>query len=112
LRVGVYTCDKCGACCRTFPIYASAADAGREPAIKSQGLRLKEWQETEEHVYQLHPLPFLERCAFLDDRNLCRIYGTRPDVCRRFEAGSNQCQQARQREKIPPLDNQATAPAG
>jgi Fe-S-cluster containining protein len=45
----------------------------------------------------MHPLPFLEQCAFLKEDQLCRIYATRPAVCRRFEAGSDQCKEARER---------------
>jgi Fe-S-cluster containining protein len=41
-----------------------------------------------------------ESCAFLNEDQLCRIYATRPDVCRRFEAGSEQCIEARARAGI------------
>src|SRR5262249_33577149 len=35
-----YECDGCGACCRTFPIFASSADAAREPRIAAEGRKL------------------------------------------------------------------------
>lgn len=93
----LYDCENCGACCRCFPIFASESDATREPSIRQQGRKLEEHLATEDKAYQLHPLPFLTSCAFLKEDQLCRIYATRPSVCRRFEAGSAQCQEARAR---------------
>lgn len=98
-----FACDRCGACCRTFPVFASAADAEREPRLVVFGKRLEPWLETEQWRYQLHPLPFLEGCAFLNGQNLCSIYETRPSVCRSFDAGSAQCTEARRRIGLPPL---------
>ena len=53
--------------------------------------------------FQLYPLPFQETCSFLDDQSRCTIYSTRPDVCRDFSAGGDQCQTARIRNGLPPL---------
>jgi len=92
-----YDCTKCGACCRCFPIFASALDAEKEPRIKSETRRLEPHLATKDKAYQLHPLPFQEQCAFLTSGQLCTIYQTRPDVCRRFAAGSPQCIEARER---------------
>ena len=96
----LYDCENCGACCRCFPIFASEADATRAPAIRQEGRQLEPHLATGDKAYQLHPLPFLESCAFLKEDQLCRIYATRPEVCRRFEAGSKQCQEARARVGI------------
>lgn len=96
----IYDCENCGACCRCFPIFASEADAARAPAIREEGRKLESYLATEDKAYQLHPLPFLESCAFLKEDQLCRIYKTRPEVCRRFEAGSPQCIEARARVGI------------
>lgn len=105
-------CDKCGACCCTFPVRVSKSDAERNSQIGESGLVLPGWQQTQEHYYQLHPLPFLEGCAFLSPDKLCGIYETRPDVCRRFEAGSWQCLEARRRIGLPALaDSTANRPA-
>jgi len=93
----IYDCENCGACCRCFPIFASEADAAREPAIRRETRQLEAHLATEDKAYQMHPLPFLESCAFLKADQLCRIYSTRPEVCRRFEAGSPQCIEARER---------------
>ena len=93
----IYDCENCGACCRCFPIFASEADAERDPAIRRETRKLEPYLATEHKAYLMHPLPFLDECAFLKKDQLCRIYATRPVVCRRFEAGSNQCKEARER---------------
>jgi Fe-S-cluster containining protein len=98
-----YECDGCGACCRTFPIFASGADARREPRIAVEAIRLPGHLATPEWAYQLYPLPFLEACAFLDGECRCTIYAQRPDVCRAFTPGSAQCQEARSRQGLAPL---------
>ncbi len=96
-------CDKCGACCRSFPVRVSLSDAEHEPRIHDCGLVIPAWLRSADQHYQLHPLPFLGSCTFLGNENLCRIYATRPDVCRRFEPGSIQCQEARNRLGLAPL---------
>lgn len=96
----IYDCENCGACCRCFPIFASKSDAEREPTIMEEARKLEAHLATEDKAYQLYPLPFHERCAFLKEDQLCRIYETRPEVCRRFEAGSEQCKEARARVGI------------
>jgi Fe-S-cluster containining protein len=98
-----FSCDGCGACCQTFPIFASAADAGREPRILQEAGLLPAPLRTPEWTYRLYPLPFLEACCFLDGDRRCAIYAARPDVCRRFAAGEAQCQEARRRQGLPPL---------
>ena len=98
-----YECDGCGACCRTFPIFASGADALREPRIDVEAIRLPGHLATSEWSFQLFPLPFLESCGFLDPQCRCTIYASRPDVCRSFTAGDEQCQEARSRQGLPPL---------
>jgi len=97
-------CDRCGACCKTFPVLVSIGDARREPRITCETLELPEWQRTEEWRYRLHPLPFLQGCCFLQEDNLCAVYDTRPDPCRRFQAGSPECAEARSRVGLSPLD--------
>jgi Fe-S-cluster containining protein len=99
-----FDCDGCGACCRTFPIFASAADAGREPRVRAEARRLDPSLATPGWEYRLFPLPFHEACCFLDDANRCTVYATRPDVCRAFAAGSDQCQEARARCGLPKLE--------
>ena len=91
-------CRRCGACCRTFPVFASDADAEREPRIRAEALELKPWLRTERWTRQLFPLPFHERCCFLDAADRCTIHPTRPAVCREFEPGSDPCVEARRRD--------------
>ncbi|HLW63892.1 MAG TPA: YkgJ family cysteine cluster protein [Gemmataceae bacterium] len=98
-----FNCDSCGACCKTFPIFASAADAQREPRIRADGQRLPTEQTTPQWEYRPYPLPFLETCCFLRTDNGYDIYATRPEVCRHFAAGSAQCQEARARQGLPLL---------
>ncbi|MGJ8653998.1 MAG: YkgJ family cysteine cluster protein [Opitutaceae bacterium] len=95
-----YDCMNCGACCRCFPIFASAKDAQREPRIQRETRKLAEHLATEDKAYQMYPLPFHERCVFLKEDQLCQIYETRPQVCRQFEAGTPQCIEARARKGI------------
>ena len=95
-----YDCTQCGACCRSFPIFASETDAVREPAIRNEARKLPEHLQTEDKAYQLFPLPFQTRCPYLKEDELCRIYESRPSVCRRFEAGSEQCIEARRRQGL------------
>ena len=96
-------CDGCGACCKTFPVLVSIGDSARESRIKQEARQLPEWQRTEEWEYQLHPLPFLPACPFLAVDNRCSVYATRPNPCRRFRAGSKECNEARARTGLEPL---------
>ncbi len=89
-----YECDGCGACCRTFPIFVTEADALREPRIETEGRRNT---NNSRYPLSLFPLPFHEACCFLDDRQQCTIYFTRPEICRELQAGGEQCQEARSR---------------
>ncbi|MGF1578943.1 MAG: YkgJ family cysteine cluster protein [Gemmataceae bacterium] len=98
-----FECDECGACCRTFPIFASEADAEREPRVAEEGKTLAAHLKAPGWKFQLYPLPFHENCCFLDHQNKCTIYTTRPQVCRNFAAGSPQCQEARARVDLPRL---------
>ncbi len=98
-----HECDGCGACCRTFAIFASEADARREPRVAAEGRPLPPSLASEGKNYRLFPLPFLDACAFLDGGDRCTIYDSRPEVCRAFAAGSEQCRQAREAHGIAPL---------
>lgn len=94
----VFDCTDCGACCRCFPIFASAGDAEREPKIKERGVYCEDFLGEKGRVaYRLYPLLNTKGCAFLQENQLCSVYATRPGVCRIFEAGSDQCVRARAR---------------
>ncbi len=99
-----YECDGCGVCCRSYLIFASESDAAREPRIADEGRKLPDHLATPEWVYQLFPLPFHRSCCFIDESARCTIYEGRPDVCRAFAAGGDQCQAARLRAGLPPLE--------
>jgi len=88
-------CRQCGACCRTFHVYASLTDARREPRIRWESLPVEPWMQTSERSYRLFPLPFHEGCCFLTADNRCAIYATRPAVCRDFAPDGPQCVEAR-----------------
>ncbi|MBK1877520.1 YkgJ family cysteine cluster protein [Pelagicoccus mobilis] len=92
-----FDCTDCGACCRCYPIFASESDAAREPEIEKVGVRVEQFLGKEETAYRLFPLARVEGCGFLKQDQLCRIYDTRPEVCRKFTAGSEQCIRARER---------------
>jgi Fe-S-cluster containining protein len=66
---------------------------------------LAPWLATERWTYQLYPLPFHDRCCFLDEAARCGIYATRPEMCRQFPAGGSQCQEARARTGLQPLQH-------
>ncbi|MFQ3592843.1 MAG: YkgJ family cysteine cluster protein [Gemmataceae bacterium] len=98
-----YECDECGMCCKSFPIFASQADAQREPRVASEGRRLPMQMVDDRWTYRLYPLPFLDSCPFAGTDRRCTIYATRPTVCREMPAGGLQCQDARRRHGLPPL---------
>jgi Fe-S-cluster containining protein len=99
----VFECDGCGACCCTYPVFASRDDALAEPRIADESQELAAHLETPRWAYRLFPLPFHETCCFLDGDCRCSIYQTRPRVCREFAAGSDACQQARALKGLPAL---------
>jgi len=101
--MGKVECDKCGACCQTFPVLVSLSDAMREPRIKQCAIELPEHLKQPSWDFKLHPLPFHRGCCFLGGDDLCTVYETRPDVCRTFEAGTEECAEARARLGLPPL---------
>lgn len=97
----LYECDQCGACCKTLIVEADVQDVIREPRI----LEVQEgWGENGERRMSLAEmlldddkvvlLACCHPCGFLKE-NKCSIYDTRPGDCRRFEAGSPACQEAR-----------------
>jgi Fe-S-cluster containining protein len=98
-----FECDGCGACCRTYPIFASKTDADLEPRIASEARKLPRSLAQPGWDYQLFPLPFLSACCFLDENDRCAVYAARPQVCRDFAAGGPQCQEARRRAGLTPL---------
>ena len=99
-----YECDGCAACCGTYAIFAGREDAQREPRIAAETQELAAWLETPKWSYRLFPLQFHEACCFLDGERRCTIYPTRPQVCREFAAGSEDCQRVRSLRGLAPLE--------
>lgn len=58
MKPEIYDCENCGAFCRCFPIFASEADAAREPAIRRETSKIEPHLATEHKAYLMHPLPF------------------------------------------------------
>ena len=106
-----YECDQCGACCQGHLIVeAGLLDALREP-------RLLDADPQYAALPQHQALVLLEdewrclivaggatrSCPFLGEEKRCSIYPTRPNVCVAFQAGDEQCQQAREAGGLTPL---------
>lgn len=80
-------CKRCGHCCRTLILEASASDAKREPRLRAECLPIKDTGG-----YFLNGFLGDMACRFLDkETNLCSIYPTRPQMCRDFKAGGHNC---------------------
>ncbi|HOW72216.1 MAG TPA: YkgJ family cysteine cluster protein [Phycisphaerae bacterium] len=100
-----YECDRCAACCQgTLIVEAHYLDALRERRILGANLSgrdvsLDELDDEGRCVVIAAGSP----CRFLDDNDRCTIYPTRPNACVGFEAGHEQCQQARCQQGLPPL---------
>lgn len=100
-----YECDRCGACCRgTLLVEAYYLDALREPRIldadvTGRKVTIDDLTDDDRCVLLAAGRP----CRFLGDDGRCTIYPTRPNTCVGFEAGDEQCQEARSRLNLPPL---------
>lgn len=102
-----YDCDQCGACCEQLIVEAGLEDALREPLIAETARLLngKGKIPLADACFGLacgkaQPCPFGDR---VDGKHVCHIYPTRPGVCVQFQAGSRQCQMAREWAHLPPL---------
>lgn len=103
--MSIHPCLSCGACCASFrvdfSVYESEDHGGRVP----QGLVVEVTEHTARMRGTDHAPP---RCAALTGqvgrRAACGIYEWRPSPCREFEAGSEACNRARLRHRLPPLE--------
>ncbi len=97
-------CKKCGHCCSHLIIEVDLDDVIREPRIMAVAKPLKNLPEEREE-YGTYSGKFLLTggasmcCPFLTIENHCAIYKTRPDICRTFDPGSEQCKLAARRRK-------------
>jgi Fe-S-cluster containining protein len=100
-----YECDCCGACCRgTLIVEAFTLDVIREPRVLHADVNgrvptIDDLLEEEKCVVLAANVP----CRFLGENNRCTIYPTRPNVCVGMQTGDEQCQDARERRGLPPL---------
>ncbi len=109
-----YRCDCCGACCQgTLIVEADYLDVLREPALLDAdiGGRRLTIEELAEDDGRCILLAAGQACQFLSADGRCTIYPTRPNVCVGMQAGDEQCQEARSRQGLPPLEPvQSTQP--
>lgn len=106
----IYECDKCGACCQGIPfVETDDLDVLREPQLidadphhrgKAVAQIVEEIRTQGKAVIIALGLP----CMFLGVDNQCTIYPTRPNCCVGLEAGDEQCQEARLRAGLEPLE--------
>jgi Fe-S-cluster containining protein len=100
-----FDCQACGACCATFDVWLMEGDRDRFErsarllpltVIHRPGTATSEWRflardEKTGHCRALEGP--LGKCR-------CTIYDDRPTLCREFEAGSEDCLEARQKHGI------------
>lgn len=98
----------CGACCKGHLIVdVEELDILREPRLIDADRHHK--GKTVERILEDYQdgmaviLAAGKPCAFLDAQARCTTYPTRPNCCVAFEAGSEECQYAREAEGLPPL---------
>ena len=101
-----YQCDTCGACCRQLIVEVWEVDLLREPRLREACITLFKTEGDDEEPDA--PAALLacgsgHPCRMLGEDNRCAIYPTRPTCCVAFEAGSEQCQDARRRAGLPLL---------
>lgn len=108
-----YECDRCGACCRgSLLVEVYDLDVLREPKLAAADVTRPDFGSVEAVMADLnseegrcliiaggvdHP------CSFKGSDDCCSIYPTRPNVCVAMEAGSEQCQYAREAAGLAPL---------
>ena len=103
-RDTAYECDKCGACCEgSLLVEADWVDAVREPRLLAADANLRALSLGDLQEGRIVLLTGNRPCPFLGDECMCSIYPTRRQDCVAFEAGSDQCQEARQHSGLPLL---------
>lgn len=82
-------CDGCkGACCRGVAIQVGNMTVDQLAWMNTRG---------EAHMTPTGGMwRIRSRCEHLSWRGRCRIYATRPEVCREFAPGSGRCRAARE----------------
>jgi uncharacterized protein len=106
----VYDCQQCGACCANHASYPAVGyvylNTQESKQMKRLGLSVVRvsgdaYLGTRTHVgAEAHTLCVAFRGA-VGDTCACSIYASRPQGCRRFEAGSPLCRTARAEAGLP-----------
>lgn len=102
-----YECDCCGACCKgKLIVEANYLDVLREPRLLDADVTGRQTTITElaEDDGRCILLAASQPCGFLSPEDRCTIYPTRPNVCVEMQAGDEQCQDARCRSGLAPLE--------
>lgn len=108
-----HVCDGCAACCLYFQVDVTEADVRREPRIALVMVKhgpSNPYKPCSTVGMLGHPAytdpPTADAgsgCPLLTECGECSVEATKPDVCRRFNAGSAMCQWARGLSGLPPL---------
>ena len=103
-------CQTCGACCASFRVDFSVEETQEQGGCVPDGLVVSVTDYTSRMRGTDHASP---RCAALTgkigEEAACGIYEWRPSPCREFEAGSDACNRARARHRMPPVDDPLAA---
>ncbi|QDT07458.1 Flagellin N-methylase [Rubripirellula lacrimiformis] len=98
-----FECDQCGACCQGHLIVeVYDIDVLREPKLENADQKYARIDPNLPLAYELDQegncliIACGSACSFLKENFDCAIYPTRPNVCVAMQAGSEQCQSARQ----------------
>ncbi len=99
-----HPCLSCGACCASFRVDFSVYELQERGGKVPDGLA----DTITDSLCRMRGTDYSPvRCAALTgkmgEKVACGIYEWRPSPCREFAAGSDACQQARQRHGLPAL---------
>jgi Fe-S-cluster containining protein len=89
-------CDKCGACCKYFRVSLSTTEDKEDYLLRHGCINRGPKYGIDEFVFPLE-------CAFLNSKGLCNDYEERPEVCKNFMPGGEECMRARKRVGLQPL---------
>ena len=97
-------CTSCGACCACFRVDFSVYEMEDMGGQVPTGLAL----EVNGSTMRMRGTDYVPiRCAALSgtlgEKVGCGIYEWRPSPCREFSEGSDACERARARHRLPPL---------
>lgn len=91
------SCESCGLCCEgigsPIVVYASRGSRSADPALRPADLPTELLAEIDEHFSGLHRGQEPQEACLWFDRaeRRCRHYEWRPQVCRDYELGGDEC---------------------